>query len=327
MKLTVQFVWIGQGKLRWLEFFVVYAWRMWGCNVRIFTHYPGEDTVHSAETLGLPDGIAEVLDLPTWMTGNDAVPDKTAEVLTSWYERRVPAWNNGGQAFTYNMVDLTKSSIAGTEVGLVMDMKIGPTAHLKTYFDAGAFHDYFNGYKRAGTIENQCMGSMAGDHELRHTYMGGFDKALFATNGVSKLEMIEKPTAEWFGKATAAHTRAMGSKSPYSLKEGLKGNWLDLSENGKAKHGELLGILGATFEGIEGRESFGPLRNFKREDDQTNKASGQATTDEERLKMQRDTFRELASASLEEDAVDVTAPDMPSIKSMLELLRLSKKPD
>jgi len=249
----------------------------------------------------------------------------TRDVLAAWFNTEMRAWNAGGQQLTFNMADLCKSYIAATTQGIVMDLKIGPSPHIKKYVDSGIFSTAFIGCKRAGTIENQCMGSMSVDDTKRTRYGNGFELALFSKDRFPST-LKNSPYTEWFPQATAAHNRAMGQNNNFALPQGLKGDWFDIGNNGKAKHESQLGIMGATFEGIlEDEKCYGPIRIFKREDDQTNKSDKFRTTDEQRLKMQELTFSELAQASVKEGGIDVTAEGMPPITDMLELLSLTKK--
>ena len=112
----------------------------------------------------------------------------------------------------------------------------------------------------------------------------------------------------------------------FSLPEGLKGAWFDIGKYGEKAHGETLRIFGAHFAGIAGEPEYGAVRIFKREADQTNKAGGVRTTDEDRLEMQSLTFRELAHHSSISGPIDVEAPGMPPVEDMLSLLRLTRKP-
>lgn len=321
MNLTINFVWIGDKRLGWLECFVIYAWRLWGCEVNIFTHYPNSDRTHDHESLGLPPNVVNVFDLPTVVAHGERLPG-TREVLGVWFHTHMPEWNEGGQRLTFNMADLCKSYLAATTRGIVMDLKIGPSPHIKRYVDSGIFSSTFIGCRRVGTIENQLMGSMSDDDTQRTTYGIGFETALFQKNMVT--DLTGNPFGEWFPQATAAHNRAMGA-GKFALAQGLKGAWFDIGKYGRNAHGETLRIFDAHFEGIAREEDFGAVRIFKREDDQSNKFGGVRTTDDDREKMQSLTFRELAQHSTISGPIDVEAPGMPPVEDMLSLLRLTRK--
>lgn len=320
MNLTINFVWVGQKKLGWLECFMIYAWRLWGCSVNVFTHYPNSDKTHDHESLGLPPHVVEVHDLPSLIEDGETLP-KVREVLAAWFDTRMPAWSEGGQLLTFNTVDLCKSFLAATQRGIVMDLKIGPSPHIKRYVDTGIFGASFIGCKRVGTIENQLMGSMNEDDADRATYGEGFETALFAKRIVS--EVKGSPFGEWFPQATAAHNRAMGA-GKFSLPEGLRGSWFDIGKYGKKAHGTRLNIHDADFVGIAKEEDFGPVRIFKREDDQTNKFGGKRTSEEERVEARMLTIRELADHSGISGPIDVTADGMPPVEDMLALLALTR---
>jgi hypothetical protein len=325
MDLTINFVWIGPKRLGWLELFMIYSWRLWGCDVVLYAHSgPGNDN-HSAESLGLPPNICAVVDLPTLIARDERSngvgmedveqAEPMRRVMASWYANPIRAWGQGGQEQIFNMVDLSKSYVAATRRGIVLDMKIGPSPHLKKYVDKKVFENHFVSYYRAGTIENQCMGSMCPDNSLRREYGKRFVRWAVPSRA-EESDKMKAPFDIWFGNITSAHINSctLGQKS--SLK------FLDIGMQGRADHVKLYQLANATVEGIAGESFYGPLRIFKKESDQTNKSGGN-TSEEERVALRDLAFRELAQASMQ-DEIDVTAKGMPPVADMLELLDRTK---
>ncbi|NVB43165.1 hypothetical protein G6O69_35405 [Pseudenhygromyxa sp. WMMC2535] len=295
MDLTINFVWIGPRGLGWLEKFMVYSWRNWECTVNLFTHRTGSDSPHDSESLGLPDDFCNIYDLPELLADDEqAVGADTRAVLTTWYEKDLPGWNEGGKERVYNMVDLSKSYIGMSRVGIVIDIKVAPSPHIEKYVDSKVFANNFITYKRAKVVENQCMGSMMPleqDND-RERYGKGFESALFtksAAHGtLNPLTMKDTIDKAWFPVATDAHKKACGSKTKFATTgdlHGLRGKWFDIGPYGKNRHKLELLIADADFKGIDG-DDYGPFRIFKREWDQTNKQHNPSpTTDEHRDEM------------------------------------------
>lgn len=328
MNLAINFVWIGTGKLGWLECFIIYSWKVLGCEVNLFTSYNEAGKTFDAEALGLPEGLVNVHDLPTIIAEGESMP-KTRVVLKAWFTETKKK-NMGGlfsgdarRTFTFNIVDLCKSFLAATRKGVVMDLKIGPSPHIKKYVDSGIFESTFVGCKRVSTVENQLMGSMSDDDTKRTAYGEGFEHFLFS-GGVTPDKMKTQKTEKWFSNATLAHGRAMGSSM---TPKGLKGGWFDIGKYGKARHAKDLGISGTDFVGIAEEEEAGAVRVFKREADQTNKSGNTPTTDEERLEVQRVALSELPEAPTGEDsfAIAMQALLLKTVKSSGEVT-LSRTP-
>jgi hypothetical protein len=324
VKLTINFVWVGAKQLGWLERFLIYAWRRWNCEVYLFS-YRGPDVQHGPESLGLPDGVCRLIDLPdilaqddnSYGMGMDDV-EYTAplrQVLRSWCTERILPWDSGGQTQIYNMVDLTKSYLAATRTGMVIDLKIGPSSHLSRYIEAGVFENHFVSFERAGITENQCMGSMrlASDFRLEYArhVMGWLfqDRCAVGT-------MQAKPHDRWFNEITGGHNRAcvFGKR---------KLNFLDISTNGKAVHSSKYRISNADVDGVSGEKSYGPLRNFKSASDQTNKSGSVKTALIDQVKMRDLTFREINAAE-NAGKINIDAPGMPTIGPLLALLERTR---
>jgi hypothetical protein len=319
MNLIINFVWVGPKALGWLELFMIYTWRMYNCEVNLYTHR-GRDSIHDESSLGLPPNICNVFDLQTVLhTDGQSIKlrmtefEVIREVLNSWFGREILDWELGGKEQIFNMVDLTKSYIASTCRGVVLDLKIAPTLHLGKYVEANAFEDYFVSYVRKGTMENQCMGSMNESSELRRKYGTRFIKWLLPSQD-EVMEFQRDYNTALFGKITSAHIK--------SLALGWKKDFMDIGKNGKKQHKDQLYISNADCIGIANEKSYGPLRIFKRESDQTNSNPSERTTPQEVIKAYRLTISEIATASLG-SLVNVTEIGMPPINDLLELLRRS----
>ncbi len=295
MDLIINFVWIGPGALPELESFIVESWIARGVTVCVFTHNPYGANAHDQNSLGVPREC-NVIRLPDVIDTDHvrASPcPKTGQVLLGWFDRKMEKfaqpgkmfWKTRGMPFTFNVVDLCKSYIAATCPGIVLDMKVGPSLHILKYVKSGVFHDFFVGYVRCGTIENQCMGSMNEDDTVRHRYGAEFDRRLFQRRIVQT--MVSEYTDPWYPEATIAHNGTCSNT--------IKDVWFDVGKYGKDQHARL-GVFNADVVGIADEPEYGPFRIFKREDDQSNKHGGVSTTDEERQAAIRMARLELARA-------------------------------
>jgi hypothetical protein len=323
VELTINFVWIGPKPLGWLERFLIYAWRRWNCEVVLYAHR-GPNRQHGPESLGLPDGVCRIIDLPGILAQDDEsggmgmddveFAEPIRDVLQGWCTKPLLPWDEGGQTQIYNMVDLTKSYIAATRRGVVLDLKIGPSPHLKTYVDAGVFENHFISYERAGIVENQCMGSMRLESDFRLEYAKRIKSRLVPTP-VDRAKMKAQPYDAWFNEITSGHSTAcvFGKKT-------LK--YLEIASGGRAEHLKRYQIANASVVGIAGEQFYGPLRIFKRSDDQTNKG-GAKTTLLDQVKMRDLTFREINTAE-GAGKIDINAPGMPPFQALLALLNSSR---
>lgn len=291
MDLTINLIWIGGGSLGWLEKFVVYSWWAVGCDVNLYTHKPSSETPHDHVSLGLNPVVARIHDLPTIMKQDTdkSLGSRTRAALTSWYNQALPGGKDGWRVPTFNMVDLSKSYIGMHKVGVVFDMKVGPSRHIQHYVETGVFHNHFVSYKRAKVVENQCMGTMMYSNSTREKYGMGFEEALFNQGPqhgeLNPLSMATSITSAWFPIATNAHKKALGLKTQFGINgavSGLRSEWFDIGRGGKVRH-EQEGIMGAVFVGIDG-DYYGPIRIFKNEWDQTNKPNNQEPTTTEQRK-------------------------------------------
>jgi hypothetical protein len=187
------------------------------------------------------------------------------------------------------MVDLSKSYIGMHRMGIVFDMKVGPSPHIRKYVEQKVFEKHFVSYNRCNAAENQCMGSMMAleDGNARCKYGLGFEDGLFTPGaqhgGLNPALMSSKVGSEWYPVATDAHKKGLGKKGrfPSGSTKGLRGEWYDIGRDGQKRH-EKEGIFGAAFDGIDGKY-YGPIRIFKNELDQTNKPNNpNPTTDPQR---------------------------------------------
>ena len=275
MPVVINYVWLGARPLGALEKFNIYSWRALGHTVAIYvdTFVPFTPRTNYLSDLGLEEGDALVYDLRLTILGKDevnvtqknetqtprALLSKTRAVLLKWL-KAVSKDRPPGQDQLYNMIDLAKSYIGGTQRGIVLDLKVGPSQHVAAY-DA-CFQTKFVSYTRGGTTaglpENQCMGTMQESPNLRAEYAAAFDRGVSS----NKLEEVDC-TQKWFDLITGFHGRAFKT-TQRNIDVATKPPDESLPlENFKVFE------IGAT--------SHGPFRVFKKASDQTNKA-GSSTT-------------------------------------------------
>lgn len=257
MPLMINHVWFGPNAMGPLEQFNIYSWRALGATVTIYAHQWNSTNTHSESTLGVKD--VEVVNLRTLLDADDT--DKTAimpnarALLKAWIAAAGTAAPGGDGV--YNMVDLTKSYIAGTQRGIVLDLKVGPSAHVAAY--ESAFSTKFISYTRGGNTagempENQCIGTM----ETLPGAVRGKYAASFETNLTRSLAGLQaEPTKKWFDLITGFHSRAAKMAAKY----------LDVAT--KAPSGAAVGTEYVVKE--IGDDNHGPFRIFKRASDQSNK--------------------------------------------------------
>lgn len=292
MALQINFIWLGTSKLRPLDLFNVYSWRALGHNVTIYAyHFNGS---HDLASLGLIEGAATVVDLPKLiqynnrLAGDDELEDaeyldimkntvKTRYVMDAWY-RAVKPHVNCTIDHIYNMADITKSYIAGTRIGIVLDLKIGPSEHVQRCEQAGLFQNYFISFKRGSSTfgdlpENQCMGTMEEEDDLRGVYIKRFDAALSNLGG--HIERAQKHDMKQFDNLTGFHGKGW-NEVRMKRKKGL-----DVTDKAKMTG---LGLANMEVKEIADEVSYGPFRVFKRKADQTN-TSMASTSPEEQIEL------------------------------------------
>ncbi|MDR7665829.1 DUF4157 domain-containing protein [Methanosarcina sp. Z-7115] len=276
--LIINYVWLGDNKLGNLEKFNIYSWRALGHVVNIFALRFDRKTVQH-EDLGVSKEDANVIDLSTQLKDDANVKDAKSPkailndartVLLKMYDtiRAVKSGEEKGDLI-YNMVDITKSYIGGTQRGIVLDMKVGPSEHLSKY--AGSFTDKFISYSRGGksaAVENQCMGTMQETEDLRKIYAETFNE-----NVRTNMEgLLEKPKDKWFNTITSWHGRAFERLRKSALSA------LDVAT--ESPEGEPLGKK--QFEVAEPRDlGHGPFRVFKAAGEQTNQGGKGLTIPED----------------------------------------------
>ncbi|KAB8145928.1 DUF4157 domain-containing protein [Chloroflexia bacterium SDU3-3] len=264
--LIINYVWFGNNKLGALEKFNIYSWRALGHTVNIYIQPFGAKAPHTVESLGLEAGDANIIDLSTTL-GND----NSAEVGTPQAELKdarsiLNRWLHAARQtespkreHIYNMVDLTKSYLGGTQQGIVLDMKVGPSPHLQAY--AESFNKNFISYSRGGNTagglpENQSIGTMQESEELRLLYAKAFN---------AKIQSVanENHNDKLFDKITGYHGQSHNAT----------GQALDVATQDPS--GKPVGDKFPV--GEIGPQNHGPFRVFKAAGDQSNKAGSMRT--------------------------------------------------
>ena len=261
--LIINFVWLGNNKFGPLEKFNLYSWRALGHTVNIYSYPFAGVAAHTLASLGLDEGDAQLVQLRETLRMDDqtaqANGDSTRATLTdarSILKKWLGAIPEQGKPTTehiFNMVDLTKSYIGGTQRGIVLDAKVGPSVHLQDFADS--FSDKLISYTRGGNTaevpENQSMGTMQAEDTLRNAYAKRFNDKVKALANADH-------NAAWFNQITGYH-----GQSYQQTKQ-----WLDVATKTPlgAEAGRELEV------GEIGPMSHGPFRIFKRASDQTNKA-------------------------------------------------------
>ncbi len=165
--LIINYVWLGSNPLGPLEKFNLYSWRALGHLVNIYTHPFERDPPRTEATLEIDAADATVIHLGTLLGVDNLAPPGSAKatlgdarsILMRWlgrYRHR----QTQQRAHIY-MVDLTKSYLGGTQRGIVLDMKVGPSVHLQDYAESFSHKliSYTRGRNTAGSLpENQSIG-------------------------------------------------------------------------------------------------------------------------------------------------------------------------
>lgn len=260
--LIINNVWLGSNPLGPLEKFNLYSWRALGHSVNIYTYPFGSDPPRTEADLGLDAGDATIIHLGKLLEGDDSASVGSAKallgdarsILKRWL-KAIPAQRKPSIEHIYNMVDLTKSYIGGTQRGIVLDMKVGPSVHLQDYMDSFTHKliSYTRGRNTAGGLpENQSIGTMQETDDLRKLYAEKFNSKVKALAN----ESHDKP---WFNELTGYHSRSYDQTR----------KWLDVAT--KSPSGTE--ATGTAYEVSEpGARSRGPFRVFKHAGDQSNRA-------------------------------------------------------
>ncbi|MCP3103732.1 hypothetical protein LZ198_33100 [Myxococcus sp. K15C18031901] len=297
---TINYIWLGERSLGALELFNIYTWKLVGCDVAIYAFHWTNGRAHDARSLGLaPDDDVAVHDMHALVADDDSVQDENdprrycpemREVLSSWYNRVWSAGLDGDEDKRrdqiFNMVDLTKSYIGATRLGIVLDFKVGPSPHFKAYEDA--FSKKFISYTRGslmvggsgGAPENQCIGTMQAENTIRCDYA-----KLFSAKFKLGVEDFKKGfNQKKYDLFTTYHARSFTQLKKAALNVTLSG-----------PDGTPISAMYSVDE-IDDEKSRGPFRVFKRAGDQTNQSGGVKTTPSE--------VKALARQVLDHETVD-----------------------
>ncbi|MFY2558187.1 hypothetical protein ACN469_11185 [Corallococcus terminator] len=209
-------VWIGNGLISCQSAFNILSWISCGWTVTIYKHPAPQvnadvsaifhQDAHSAlkspkvteETLSVVS-LTDVLDPAT------TVMPITRALLRRWI-------GDMGVGYTsYAIGDLTKSFIAGTRAGIVLDLKIGPSQWVHEY-PSKPFTETFISFSRAGAfgVENQCLGSL--NLDVSNEYGQIFD---LSASGLESATFDKQTNAEAvFGSITGKHQLAFNKMKP-----------------------------------------------------------------------------------------------------------------
>ncbi|AGC48095.1 hypothetical protein MYSTI_06822 [Myxococcus stipitatus DSM 14675] len=202
-------VWIGDGLINHLSAFNILSWISCGWTVTLYKHpaVQADAPVSALFPLDaraafdeLEEGDLSVVSLTDALAPETDVMPNARALLLQWIE-------NIGVGYTsYAIGDLTKSFIAGTRVGIVLDLKIGPSPYLPDY-PAEPFLNNFISFTRAGAggVENQCLGSF--NLDASNKYGRNFDAGVMFRLGGATFKV--KTEAEGvFGSITGMHQNA-----------------------------------------------------------------------------------------------------------------------
>ncbi|WP_147443088.1 hypothetical protein [Corallococcus sp. AB011P] len=202
-------VWIGNGPINYLSAFNILSWISCGWTVTIYKH-PAPVAGASVSALfpmdarpafyHIGEGDLSVVSLADTLEPETPVMPNARTLLRRWIAQI-------GVGYTsYAIGDLTKSFIAGTCVGIVLDLKIGPSKWIHSY-PADRFLDSFISFSRAGAggVENQCLGSFL--LAASNKYGSNFDQGVnFRLGGATFAGKNEAEAV--FGSITGMHQNA-----------------------------------------------------------------------------------------------------------------------
>jgi hypothetical protein len=294
----INYVWFG-GDLGPLDKFNIYSWKALGHDVTVYAS-KWDTTAHNAGSLKLKD--VDVEDLYTHITKDkNAHLPKTRELLLAWLEaaKKDPPKKVGTDIppHVFNVGDLSKTYIAASQAGIVLDLKVGPSPHVAAYLDCldAKFVSYTRGAQTAERPENQCAGTVKAN-ALRDAYAKGFELAATAKQKDSDPYEGYKsaPTGSHFDKITGWHGK--GSAAAKFVDTALKGPDGQLPKpDAKSK------LSPYVVREIAGENGHGPFRVFKRAKDQTNKPSSVPTTKKDQWELADWVLKnELKKATVEE---------------------------
>lgn len=274
-QLIINYVWIGDAKIDEVAKFNIFSWKALGHIVNIYVQRL-DGVKATADNLGLEENDVNVIDLSNFLDKEKdlSVKGSTKEkmgdardILIKWIESAKETVTSKEAIKTnhrFNMVDMTKSYIGATQRGIVLDLKVGPSEHLEDYMECfrTKFISYSRGGKACAGVENQSMGTMQENDELRQIYANKFCNALKAKwelIGGSKENWTENPNENFFGTLTSIHGTAFGTGKGML---GMKG--MDVAT--KVPPGKEGQDLSVSEPGALGQ---GPFRVFKAAGDQT----------------------------------------------------------
>lgn len=289
-KLTINLVSLGDRPLGALDKFNIFSWRALGHEVNLHTHPFTEGKPQSLQSLGLEPGDVNLLQLKDTLAADTEVKDPkdpkmkmadTRGLLNNWLGA-IPK-DGPSKEHIFNMVDVTKSYLGGTQHGLTMDMKVGPSPHLQAYADSfsNQLVSYTRGGNTAGVPENQLIGTMQESNELRSVYADKFNAKIkgFTSEGTPAHDDA------WFNTITGYHGRSYQQSK----------NWIDVATKTPTKD-----EIGDKYPVNEpGNIGHGPFRVYKHASDQSNK-NAPLTKPEDVHALSQGTLKELKEVGANE---------------------------
>ncbi|WP_163834914.1 hypothetical protein [Spartinivicinus ruber] len=281
-QIIINNVYLGDKPLGALDKFNIYSWRALGHQVNIYTHPFTEEMKHTPASLGLQQGDANIISLKDTLDADNLVTDNnspkkklsdTRELLQRWL-KAIPADGKPERDHIFNMVDLTKSYLGGSQRGVTVDLKVGPSPHLQAY--STAFNEKLISYTRGGNTselpENQSMGTMGESDSLRSKYAEKFNAKVKMADLVN-----QDHNAKHYDSLTGYHGRSYQQS----------GNWLDVATKTPLKE-----QIGADQYKVSepGSTGHGPFRVFKHPSDQTNKSGAIRTSPEQIYQLANETL-------------------------------------
>ena len=206
----------------------------------------------------------------------------------------------------FNIVDVAKSYIGGTQCGIVLDLKVGPSLHLLKY--TSVFKTKFVSYSRGlgsgntpdGMPENQCMGTMEKSGRLRGIYALYMEEYFENKEGT----MLESYDGKWFNKITQFHWRSWakmekdgGLAFNVSRQPPLEIEVESAIEKEKKELGDVSGVTARleAYKKIMRKDylvremgvdpNYGPFRVFKDPGEQSHRGDQDETEEEEERRL------------------------------------------
>ncbi|GGY57466.1 hypothetical protein GCM10011297_32610 [Bacterioplanes sanyensis] len=320
-RVTINHVFLGDRALSAADKFNIYSWRALGAEVNIYTHRFKKGEKHTFESLGLAEGDANIIELDDILSSDKRIAsedaaspqaklDYTRETLRTWLNK-IPDDGKPSIDHIFNMVDMTKSYLGGTRRGLTVDLKVGPSAHLKDYLNA--FDNRLVSYSRGGNTasglpENQVIGTMAASNELRARYAENFNSKV-KRDGLADVD----PNEKYYDKLTSYHGNSYNQSNKDANRRRIpaENQWIDTAErtpDNKPKGDD------DRYEVSEpSSKGYGPFRVFKHPADQSNKAGS--------IKTKPEDIQRLAQEALENEISQVEGVNDAFLKKAEQALR------